>query len=48
MCIRDRFVRLSADDSLQASLDFQYALVSEEQLTASDSEAALELFTELF
>ena len=42
------FVRLSADDSLQASLDFQYALVSGEQLTASDSEAALELFTELF
>lgn len=42
------FVRLAEDDSLQASLDTRYALVSPDRLTGEDGQAALEEFTELF
>lgn len=42
------FVRLSADDSLQASLRTRYALIAKDRLTDEDGQAALEEFTELF
>lgn len=42
------FVRLSADDSLQASLNTRYALIDKDRLTDEDGQAALEEFTELF
>lgn len=42
------FVRLSQDDSLQASLDTRYALIARSQLTAAEGEPAPEEFTHLF
>lgn len=44
----DLFVRITADDSLQASLDTRYALVPKDRMTTAQDDSALEEFTELF
>ena len=44
----DLFVRITADDSLQASLDTRYALVPKDRMTTAQDDSALEEFAELF